>query len=201
MRAGLLLALLVGPLVVLLVQLSLRRGTAAALAAAGGIWLSDALILAAWHLGMERTGALLQRPYVTEVVGTVGVVVLVATGTVMWFRRPPDLDRPVVSRRRRGVLGALAQGFAVNTFNPFTVFFWSAFVLTQVQDRGLPAGAALAVYGGVLGTIVLTDLLKVLGARRLRRWLTARVARRVQRAGGVALVVFGLVLGLRVWLA
>jgi threonine/homoserine/homoserine lactone efflux protein len=91
------------------------------------------------------------------------------------------------------------QGFAINSFNPFTVTFWSVFSLTQVHERGLAEPEAWSVYAGILLTIIITDTIKVLAARKLREVLQPSVILWVQRAGGVALGLFGVVLGLRVW--
>ena len=199
-RAGLVLSVLVGPLLVLLLQLSIRRGTVMALAAAAGIWLSDLSFVLLTHYGMGSVEALTEHPYFAEIVGTVGMALLVGMGILLWFKPPVRLelaDRPV--RRRRGLLAALVQGFAVNTFNPFTVGFWAFFTVTQIHERDLGAGPAWAVFAGILGTIVLTDTLKVLGARKLRELLRPDIILRVQRFGALALGLFGVVLGLRVW--
>lgn len=199
-QAGLLLALLVGPLLVLLIQLSIRRGTVASLAAAVGIWTSDLLFVLVTHYGLGGLRRVLNHPNFEEIVGSVGGLLLLGIGVAMWFRRPVRLNRKRgVMPRKRGLLSAWLQGFAVNSLNPFTVFFWSAFTLTQVHQPGLEAGAALMVYAGILGTIIVTDLVKVLAARRLRDWLRPEVILRAQRVGAVALAVFGLGLVARVW--
>lgn len=198
-RAGLLLALLVGPLVVLLLQLSLRRGTLASFSAALGIWLSDALFISATHYGMGGLDAILDHTYFTEIVGTLGGITLVTIAVVMWMRQPPDLSGDREIPTKRGLFGALLQGFAVNTFNPFTVFFWSAFTLTQVHDRDLAEPQAWAIYGGILATIIITDSAKVLGARKLRDLLKPRIVLRIQRLGALALGTFGIILAARVW--
>ncbi|THH35506.1 LysE family translocator [Neolewinella litorea] len=199
-RAGLVLSLLVGPLVVLLVQLSLRRGTLASFAAALGIWTSDVLYISASHFGLEGLERLLDYEYLNEIVGTVGSILLVGVGVVMWFRDPPNLKAKKIMPSRRGLLSAWAQGFAVNMFNPFTAFFWSTFVVTQVHNHDLLPDQALAVYGGILGTLIVADSAKVLGARKLRELLRPATMLRAQRAGAVALGVFGLLLAARVWL-
>ena len=199
-RAGLLLSLLVGPLVVLLVQLSLRRGTLASFTAALGIWTSDLLYISLSHFGLEGLERLLDYEYLHEIVGTIGSILLVGLGIVMWYRKPPDLTAERIMPGRRGLLSAWAQGFALNTFNPFTAFFWSTFVVTQVHNRHLLSYEALAIYGGIMGTIVVADSCKVLGARKLRDLLNPGTMRRAQRAGAVALGLFGLLLAVRVWL-
>lgn len=199
-RAGLVLSLLVGPLVVLLVQLSLRRGTLASFAAALGIWTSDLLYISLSHFGLEGLERLLDYEYLNEIVGTVGSVLLIGVGVVMWFRDPPNLKAKKIMPSRRGLLSAWAQGFAVNLFNPFTAFFWSTFVVTQVHNHELLPDQALAMYGGIMGTLVVADSAKVLGARKLRELLRPATMRRAQQAGAVALALFGVLLAARVWL-
>ena len=195
-----LLALLVGPILVLLIQLSLRRGTVAAFAAALGIWTSDISFVLVTHFGIGKVDSLLAHTYFSEIVGSIGGVLLLVIAAVTWFSDPPDLDKERASVNRRGLFSAYLQGFVINTFNPFTIFFWSAFTITQVHDRELADPAAWAVYGGVIGTIIVTDIVKVLAARKLRELLTPRVILRVQRLGALALGLFGLVLAVRVWL-
>ena len=199
-RAGLLLSLIVGPLVVLLIQLSLRRGTLASFAAAAGIWTSDILYISATHFGLEGLERLMDHRYINEVFGTVGAVLLVGVGLVMWYRKPPSLKGKKVLPSRRGLAGAWLQGFLLNSLNPFTAFFWTTYVVTQVHNRELLPVHALAIYGGILGTIVLADSAKVLGARKLREFLQPAMMLRAQRVGAVALGAFGVVLAVRVWL-
>ncbi len=198
-RAGLVLSLLVGPLVVLLVQLSLRRGTIASFAAALGIWTSDVLYISLSHFGLEGLERLLDYEYLHEIVGTVGASVLIGVGVVMWYRKPPNLKAKRIMPSRRGLLSAWAQGFAVNMFNPFTAFFWSTFVVTQVHNRHLLSYEAMAIYGGIMGTIIIADSCKVFGARKIREILKPAMMQRAQRAGAVALGMFGLLLAVRVW--
>lgn len=201
-RAGLVLSLLVGPLVVMLLQLSLRRGTAAAFAAALGIWVSDLLFMLATHYGIGGLDVLSEDTTFQRIVGGVGVLILLGTAVFMWFREPPDLEAEREMPNKRGLFGALLQGFAINTFNPFTVGFWVLFSISQVHDRNLKDASAWAIYGGLLGTIIITDAVKILAARKLRSFLRPEIISRVQRLGALVLAGFGIVLGIRImgWL-
>ena len=198
-RAGLVLSLLVGPILVVLLQLSLRSGTLMAMAGATGIWVGDLLFVLITHYGMGGIEPFLGHMYFNEIVGTVGMLLLVGMAVVMWYRKPMSMKRIGKGPKRRGLLSALAQGFAVNAFNPFTIGFWSFFSITQIHERDLTEPAAWAIYGGILGTIIFTDTLKVLSARKLRELLKPELAQKVQRFGALALAVFGVVLGVRVW--
>jgi threonine/homoserine/homoserine lactone efflux protein len=199
-RAGLVLSLLVGPLVVLLVQLSLRRGTLASFVAATGIWCSDLTFIFLAHYGLNGLEDVLHFRYLNELIGSIGALLLVGIGLVMWFRKPPSMKGKKWLPSRRGLLSAWLQGFALNAFNPFTIFFWSTFVVTQVHKRDLMGWDAALIYTGVVGVLVLTDSAKVLGARKLRELMKPSMMVRAQRVGAVALGVFGVALGVRVWL-
>ncbi len=194
------LSLLAGPLLVLLLQLSLRRGTLAALAGALGIWSSDVAFIWAIHLGVGSLSKVLNYTYFNEIVGSIGGLILIGSALFMWYRSPPDLSGDRIIPRRGGVLSAFAQGLAINTFNPFTVGFWSFFSITQVHDRELTDPQAWAIYGGIMGTIVLTDTIKIVAARKLREILRPEILLKVQRMGALALGCFGLILGVRVWM-
>ena len=196
---GLVLTMLVGPILVLFIQLSLRRGTVAALVAGLGVWVGDFLYILMTHYGVAGLQTIISNPWFKPVVGSVLGAVFIVMAVVMWFRSPPDLDRPRRAVGRRGLLNAFAQGFAVNFFNPFTVGFWSVVSVVEVHNAGLTEAQGWAVYLGIIGTIVITDSLKIFGARRLRNVLTPRVLRWVQWGGAGLVGVFGVVLVVRVW--
>jgi threonine/homoserine/homoserine lactone efflux protein len=193
------LALLVGPLLVLLLQLSLRRGTLAAFAGAFGIWISDVSLAAATHFGLGGLNTVADSVYLTKVIGTAGGAILLVVAIVTWFRKPVDLTAERLMPSKTGLLSAFAQGFAINTFNPFTISFWSFFSVTQIHDRGVTDEAALAIYAGLILTIMLTDFIKVLSARKLREFLTPKMIVRAQRFSALILAAFGVVLAVRVW--
>lgn len=197
-QIGLGLAILVGPLIVLLVQLSLEEGTLSSLCAGFGIWASDLLYILLVHFGLGQLRALIDHPSFEPVVGSLGGLILVAVGVGMWLRRPPKFRDPRAGRRPR-YFWSFWKGFAINFFNPFPVFFWSAVSVGIVYEEELTTAQTLTLYAAILGTIILTDTLKIGAARYLRRWLTPQYAQVVQRAGGGLLMVFGLVLWFRAW--
>lgn len=197
-QIGLVLATLVGPLIVLLIQLSLEEGTISSLSAALGIWVSDTLFILAAHFGLGQLREIRSSLYFEEIVGSVGGLVLLAVGLAMWLRKPPKFAKP--GQRRKPRLGlSFLKGFAINTFNPFPVVFWSSVSVGIVYEEGLTGSAVTALYGGIMGTIIFTDAIKVFAARTLRRWLNPQHTRLVQRIGGVLLVLFGIGLWLKVW--
>ena len=196
-QIGLGLAILVGPLIVLLVQLALEEGLGSSLLAGLGIWISDFLFILGAHFGIAYLQKATNWSGFEPLVGTLGALVLFGVGLAMYFKKPPELVAGKAVKAR--YLSALWKGFAINTFNPFPVFFWSTIALSLVHEQHLDGSQAFSLYAGILCTIVFTDSLKIFSAAYLRKHLNPHKMKWVQRVGGSALVIFGLVLLLKVW--
>ncbi len=197
-QIGLGLSLLVGPLVVLLFQLSLEEGTRSSLMAALGIWVSDFLLIGLTFFGLAYLRELLDFRFFEEIVGSIGGLILFGIGLGIWARKPPDLMQGGLRRKARYGL-AFAKGFAINTFNPFPIFFWPSVVVGIVYEERLVSAEVLALYAGIMGMVILTDTLKVIGARHVRHKLRPQLVQRAQRLGALALMLFGVLLVVRVW--
>lgn len=198
-QIGLGLALLVGPIIVLLIQLSLEEGTLSSIFAGLGIWCSDLLFILASHFGLGKLRLLIDNPHFEEWVGTLGGVILIIVGISMYLRQPIKFNENL-ERRNANYWVSFIKGFGINTFNPFPVFFWSAVSVGVVYEEQLTNNETLVLYAGIIGTVIITDAIKIGAARYLRRWLTTDHTRMVQRFGAVALMLFGLVLWIRVWI-
>ncbi len=196
-QIGLALAILVGPLIVLLVQLALEEGLKSSFLAGLGIWISDLLFIIAAHFGIGYLQQAISWPGFEPLVGTLGALVLFGVGLAMYIKKPPKLQCGESTKPR--YLAALWKGFAINTFNPFPVFFWSTISLTMVYERHLAPDQTFSLYAGILTTIIFTDSLKICAAGYLRKYMGLTQMRWVQRIGGAVLVIFGLVLLIKVW--
>lgn len=192
------LSLLVGPLVVLLIQLSLEEGTLSSLLAALGIWVSDFMFIYFTHHGMSYLRELLRFAHFELLVGSIGGLILLSIGLGMWIRKAPEFSAKNERKKARYTL-SFAKGFAINTFNPFPVFFWPTVTVGIVHEGRLLEQEAMLLYLGIMGIIIFTDILKVIGARYLRHRLRPQHIKLAQRAGAMALMLFGVALVVRVW--
>lgn len=199
-QVGLVLALLVGPLLLVLIQASLERGTLAGLAAALGIWISDFLFIAVVYYGLSQLERLVKWSGFEVTLGTAGALLLIGFGIGTLLSARKALDRPAgrLLTSRAGYGKLFVKGFLVNTVNPFTVFFWISISGAMVIKRDLPASDAYLFYAGILGTILVTDTAKIVAARFIRNRLRPVHFMWVRRVAGLALLVFGIVLFIRV---
>lgn len=211
---------MVGPLLFAIVQASLERGFRAGFALAAGIWTSDILYIALVYHGVDALTTLTALPNFRVWAGLGGGLVLMAFGLGSLLRRkvptgddhqtPADrvldvLDGPETvglehNWMRWGYPGYWLRGFLLNTINPFTVFFWLGIASAVVVPNQWAPKERLLFFGGMLFTLILTDILKAYAAKRVRHFLTPKHTRWVQRGIGLTLLVFGIVLFVRVLL-
>jgi len=191
-KYGLFLTILVGPLVFALIQAGVERGFRAGTMIGFGIWISDLLFILAVYYGFTYVQSVTEWQYFELTVGLAGGIILIFTGLFTLLSKTPDINQ---SKKISGTYFALwIKGFVINTLNPFTVFFWVLVMTTVVADQAYTSKQSFLFFAGILGTIMLTDTLKVLLAKRLRHYLQVHHLIWVRRITGLALIIFGVVL-------
>lgn len=221
---GISLSFMVGPLLFSIVQAGIERGFRAGLAVAGGIWFSDVLYVLLVQYGMEALTAVTSLPDFRLWSGLAGGMLLAAFGLGnLFFKKTPGLspektggseaaqagtarnrdmqndpDAGLPDAKHRTYFAYWLRGFLMNTVNPFTVFFWLGIAGAIIIPNGWQTEQILVFFGGMLGTLVVTDTLKAYAAKRVRRFLTPGHIQWVQRGIGFLLLVFGAVLVARV---
>lgn len=217
---GLTLSILVGPIIFALLQTAIERGFRAGFVVATGVWFSDIMFILAAYFGVSYVVAATEWSGFEQTLGTAGGLLLIGFGLGTIFGKAPKLPVPQESAEdiidgqlpemfdfddddginRPGYFSLWLKGFLINTINPFTVFFWTGVTGTMVAGSNMDEGGALLFFGGIFGTIAITDLLKVWAAKSVRHLLKPKAILRLRQISGSALVVFGIVLFVRVFL-
>jgi threonine/homoserine/homoserine lactone efflux protein len=199
-KVGLILSFMVGPIFFALIQTSVEEGFRAGLMVALGIWVSDFSFVLAVYYGVSYLADIVKAPSFSLILGLAGSVLLACFGLVTLLTTPKGLLTGVLPdyKRSSSYLSLFSKGFLINTINPFTVFFWTSLMGTVVVKDGFNGEEAFWFFGGVLGTIVITDLLKVVLAKKIRYSLRPVHLLWLRRISGGALIVFGVVLFIRV---
>lgn len=182
-----------------IVQTSIENGWRSGLRVAFGIWLSDYLFITACYFGTQQVAQITEWNGFELTVGIAGGFILAAFGAGMLISKVnvQDLEHKAVQIQINHA-AAWVKGFLVNTINPFTVLFWITISLTVVGKEVNSGGQAAIFYGCLMGIVMLGDVLKVYFSHRIRPWLTANHIRWIRRVSGVAFVIFGIVMILRV---
>lgn len=204
---GLVLALLTGPILLVLVQTGIERGFRAGLAVGTGVWVSDFLFIAISYTGVAIIHDIVDHPNFEIILGSLGGLVLIGFGIggmvfsqkLTFNSQLPTDQMPTVDTVYKKYRRPFVKGFLINTINPFTIFFWTGIVAKLFVGKGWDDYGVLICLFTILLTIVLTDSLKVLSAKKLRRLIKSNHIKVFRMISGVALIIFGLVLLYRVW--
>lgn len=218
---GLTLSILVGPILFALLQTAIERGFRAGAVVGAGVWFSDAMFIVLSYSSMAYIVAITEWDGFEYTIGTIGGLVLLGFGIGTFFTKPPEIpgeDKPgedIIDEQlpeildfddddgfenRPGYFSLWLKGFLINTFNPFTVFFWTGVTSTVVIGRDFNDNDATFFFTGIIVTVILTDLLKIWAAKAVRHLLKPGAVMLLRRISGVALGVFGVALLVRVFM-
>lgn len=196
---GLGLSILVGPILITILQSSLEYGKWAGFAVGLGIWMSDALYIFLTYFGLSQIKQFTDQANFELFTGIIGGLILIGFGSGIFFAKVKDLQwRAAQKGLAYSPIKEFLKGFAINTLNPFTVFFWIGLSSTVVIEASYTKKEAFFFYGGILGTLVATDTAKVMLSDWLRKYLSVKKILLFRRIAGSVLILFGIVLIIRV---
>ena len=189
---GLLLALSVGPVIFTIVKHSINNGRSGGFSFVIGVWISDFLLVILSNAFSEMVTRLLDFKMQ---IGIVGSAFLIGMGVFyLFFKKvhihPEDIAMPQLRGSDHAKIGL--QGFLLNTLNPAVMAFWltaaTAIAVTHsVRDRVIIFATALFLNMGA-------DVLKITLANKLRKKLTIKNIRLINKISGLILLIFGAVL-------
>lgn len=190
--ASLLVAIIPGPVVMLVIANALGKGTAYGLRTLLGTAAGTAVLFLVGGLGMTWVLALLSEWF--DVIRLAGAAYLIWLGIKTWNAPPVELSDGE-KLARQGV--SFAQGFLIAVTNPKTIVFFAAF-FPQFVSPELPTGPQLAILSVTFLAIVsVTDACYAVLCGRLRPWLTGERRGRIRnRISGSLLIGTGLVMAL-----
>ncbi len=194
---GFILSIMIGPVFFVLLETSIRKGVKAAVALDFGVLVSDLLyILIAYVFYKEVADLSVGQD--SAIVRLVGGVIFTIYGVLSFFKKVKehkfDEEFMSISTRRDYVLLGV-KGFLLNIANPLVVFYWFSVMTLGAEDTGGTNNWRMLFF---LTTIIFTffaiDLLKILGAKRLRPLVTHRVLVGLNRLIGIVFLGFGVFL-------
>jgi threonine/homoserine/homoserine lactone efflux protein len=189
-----------GPALFALIQTSIHRGLWAGFQLAFGIFLSDATLVALCLLGALQI--INETPENQLVFGVITGVILVIFGVVT-FRKKAVIaeDQEDNDTRTPGAVTYILKGFFLNFTNPFVWLFWILWVATITSNYKGEPYSVIILFSTTLLVILSTDMLKCFGAYKIKHYLTTRFLQWINWVAGVGLMVFGIFLLVRAFLA
>lgn len=198
MILGFTLAIMLGPAMFTLIQTSIHRGMYRGVLLAGGIFLSDLSLVFLCFVGAAQ---ILGNDQNYLLFGIIGGVILMVFGIVTYMKKVNITgENSITEVKMPGPFTYIFKGFFLNFANPFVWIFWVSVMVTVTSSYGGNQKATMAFFAGMLFTILTTDIIKVIVASRLKRYLKPKVLIVLNHAVGILLVVFGIYLLVRTFL-
>jgi threonine/homoserine/homoserine lactone efflux protein len=188
---GFLLALSVGPVIFTIIKQSLNNGYKGGFAFVAGVWISDIFWVILGNAFSELVTKLLEYK---RIIGYGGSGFLIGLGLFYVFFKKVKLNADTTelkfSKRDYATIGF--SGFLINTLNPSVILFWlvnaTAFAVTHTFRQ------RILIFSICLLFNMVADILKVLGAGKLRQRLTPNNISIINKVSGTILIGFGIAL-------
>jgi threonine/homoserine/homoserine lactone efflux protein len=189
---GLLLVISVGPVIFTVIKQSINNGRGGGFSFVAGVWISDFLLVILSNLFSELVTTIMDFKMQ---IGIAGSTFLIGMGIFyIFFKKvhlhPEDISLPPLRSSDHAKI--VLQGFLLNTLNPAVMAFWlttatAIAVSHSIRDRIIIFTTALVVN-------MTADVIKVTLAGKLRRKLTVKNIRLINKISGLILLIFGTVL-------
>jgi len=187
---GLLMAIMIGPVFFMLINISIKNGFRSAFYFALGVVLSDGFYISIIEFSKSLVGLIDSHRHWVAMVGGVLLIGFGISSIVAKVTDPKDIVvKSDVSRK--DLFLEVIKGFVMNALNPFVLFFWIGVSTTLVVNKSENSLDSFVFFSGTLVIIFLTDLLKGALAINLKKIMTVRFISLLNKISGIGLFLFG----------
>ncbi|MCC5921090.1 MAG: LysE family translocator [Cyclobacteriaceae bacterium] len=186
---GLILSVSIGPVFFALIQNAIENGFFAGFLMAVGIAVSDAAFISILFFGLA---AYADNSSFQMVLGGVGGLIMLAFGIGSLIKPAPHSASSLEVRQRHTKKKHIVKGFLLNGINPFVLIFWLGIVSLAKVKYQYSGQEAFWFFFLIVATVFFFDLIKSYLAMRLKRLITPRLMKILNRIVGLLLIVFAL---------
>lgn len=197
---GFILSVMIGPVFFVLLETSIRKGVRAALSLDFGVFISDVIYILIAFLFYNEVKSLADGES-KEIAKVIGGILFIVYGLFTFFKKPAKIQLPVSKEREpsdwKEYRILCLKGFLLNIANPLVIFYWfSVLSLGDAQKiEGLTTRTTLLLFIGIiLLTFFSIDILKIMGAKQLRPFITNKLLKSLNQLIGIVFMAFGVVL-------
>ena len=188
---GFLLSFMIGPVFFVLLETSATKGFRAGLVFDFGVIFADIIFLSiAYFSSFQLLENLSNQPglYVF------GGVILVIYGITIFFNREYVGSKTDIKPRKGGYLSLFIKGFLLNFINIGVLVFWLGVIIIVGPSLDNEPQRIVTFFSSMLVAYLLTDMVKILLAKQLRRKLTRERIRWVKKGLAIVLIICGAIL-------
>ena len=192
---GFILSISIGPVIFAIIKQSLTNGKRSGYAFVAGVSSSDFILLFICNFFTSLFNLVLSHKSTIALAGA-GFLLLMGLYTLFFKKLKLEnmgIDGAHKTVSIKNLLSSYFSGFLMNTLNPSVFLFWFAWtaaINTSADDTPNPVQYKLIVFGTCLGFVLLSDLIKVFLAGKLRRRLTEKNLLWINRVSGMIILIF-----------
>jgi len=192
---GLILSMMIGPAFFLLLETSIKKGIRTALFFDFGILTSDLIYISIAYVFYAEVAKIMEGH--NELLKIIGGVLFIVFGVISIIKKPSiknqeEIDNSAQSNKDNWL--QFLKGLMLNMANPLVIFYWFSVMALSAKHGANNVFETILFLGIMLTVFFSIDLLKIIGAKKLRPFITDPVLRSLNRITGSILTLFGLVL-------
>ena len=188
---GLALVFSVGPVIFTIIKLRINYGVSSAFYFISGVWLSDLLWVFTANLFGDLLGTLIEYK---NMIGLLGGSFLIGLGAYyLFFKKYHSKEEMDAGIKIAGTTHAklFITGFLINTLNPGVIALWFAAATKSLSNA---VNERITIFSLCLSMNILADIAKINLAGKLRKKLTYRNIRIINKVSGLLFLALGVAL-------
>lgn len=190
---GFFLSFMIGPVFFVLLETSVVKGFRAAISFDLGVVLADIIfIFLAYFSSYQLLENLSNQPGLYIFGGTL----LSLYGVIVFSKKTKGdlLDTNPHAPLKSNYLQLFVKGFLLNFINVGVLVFWLGIIIVVGPNLDANPSRFLLFFGTLIISYFLTDVVKILLAKRLKAYLTPLIILNIKKALGVLLLICGITL-------
>lgn len=193
---------MIGPVFFVLLETSIRKGVRSAIALDAGVLVSDLIYILIAYFFYSQVASITGDGENNENAKIVGGSLFIVYGLVTFFKKlkKTEIDEEGnVIQNQKDYLVLFIKGFFLNFANPFVILYWfSVMTLASKQSQSPINGGDSTPIMFFIAVILITffsfDLLKIIGAKKLRPLVTDNLLKALNQLTGIVFLGFGILL-------
>ncbi|MFM2394802.1 MAG: hypothetical protein RLZZ546_2784 [Bacteroidota bacterium] len=194
---GLFLSILIGPLLMALIETSIKSGKKKALSVAIGIWISD-IIIVLGLLNLGHKDLIHLSDFTLRMLAFISAIVFVSVGVLYVFKGKKNSTANKFQTPDK-ITWYMIKGFLINTINPFTFVFWASLATSHILLQRHSNAENYTFFGTLLCMIIITDTLKIFLAHKISPMLQSKYIDYLKIFSGLVFLITGAYIIYKFW--